>query len=107
MKTRFVVHSAAHWAAFAAARYFLKPLEPEFDPKADENDPVENLLYEIASDQIPQDFEFTHKDRDSKGSGWLGEEGIEIEVFDDAKDGLELGQIVDLEITVVGRVNFR
>lgn len=104
LRAQFVVYRETVWAGFASRRYFLKYLEANNPP--DEGDgPVEELLYEIRADAIPSDFDFPHKDHDSKSSGPWSEEGIEIEVFGETQ--LELGQVVEMQISVIGSVGFR
>lgn len=103
---RFVVHRATEWAELAQMRYFLKYLTPGWDENDDETDPVANLLYEVKDAAIPQEFDFVHKDYDKVPVTLFGEDGIEISVFDEAHR-LPLGAIVDIQISVVGRVEFQ
>lgn len=104
VRARFVVQRATKWAESDCVRYLLKPLQPDWDPK-DNEDPVEQLLYEVKDSQIPRDFEFVHTVTDSK-SALFGEGGIEIEVFE-AEHQLELGEIIDIWFILIGRVEFQ
>jgi len=102
---RFVVHSVKEWSGIATRQYFLSYLFPNWDESDDEADPVAQLLFEVKLDAIPAEFQFTHKDTDGRAGVLFGEEGIMVEVEGDERP-LSTGDVVDMTIKVVGRVEF-
>lgn len=104
LRAQFVVYREVRWAGFNSRRYFLKYLEP-MNPPEEGDGAVEELLYEVRVDAIPSDFDFPHKDTDAKSSGPWSEEGIEVEVF--GENRLELGQVIEMQLIVIGNVGFK
>lgn len=105
MKSRFVVSRSTRWAGYRGARHFLQPQVPEWDENA-ENQHVEQVLFDVALADIPQEFEFCNVVTDKGHLGAMfGEEGIEIAEFQEPVQ-LAVGDVVDIDITVIGRVTF-
>lgn len=105
MKARFVVTRSTRWANYDGARHFLQPLVPEFD--GEDDDPVATVLFDVALGSIPQEFEFCQTTTDKHHlAGLFGEEGIEI-VEQQTPVVLSIGDIVDIDITVVGQLRAR
>jgi hypothetical protein len=104
MKARFVVSRSTRWASWEGARHFLQPQIP--DMEVDDADPVSVVLFESALESIPQQFEFANVVADKQNLGGLfGEEGIEIVEHNDPVI-LAVGDIVDIDISVIGRISY-
>jgi hypothetical protein len=103
MIKRFVVKSSKEWLERDDVKFFLAALEPDWDEGADPEDPVELVIHESKMALIPNEFDFAHVEVDRTGGGLFGEEGIEV--FAPAGE-LNVGDIVDIEIKVVGNVRF-
>lgn len=71
-------------------RMELVPFVAEFD--GEENDPIDELIYDVEASAIPQDFEGPSTTKDG---------GFEIS----ANEKIEVGTIVDIEIRAVTQVS--
>lgn len=104
MKARFAVSRSTRWAGWQGARHLLVPHVPNVE--VDDNDPVSVVIFESILQSIPQEFEFANVVADKQHLGGLfGEEGIEIVEHQDPVI-LAVGDIIDIDITVVGRVSY-
>ena len=105
MKVRLLVSRSTKWAGVEGARHFLTPFVP--DMEIDDDDPVSLVLFESAMNTVPQDFDFATVTTDKNHlAGLFGEEGIEIIEREDPVK-LTVGDIIDIDITIVGRAEFR
>lgn len=94
MKARFRVAAIFDTGKEHRQRYFLTQHSPE--PPDDEGDSaVEELLYDVQAEAIPADFDFP----DAKTDSVVRDDGIWVR----GEADLKVGDIVDLDITVVGR----
>jgi hypothetical protein len=74
--------------------------------EVDDNNPVDVVLFESALQSIPQEFEFANTVSDKQHLGSLfGEEGIEIVEHEDPVI-LAIGDVIDIDIKVIGRVSY-
>lgn len=95
MKSRFKVSRVSQFDGDKKDRVLLTPWFPDFDGE-DEN-PVDDLIFEIKVDATPMDFEVQSVTEDRV----LNDSGLEISVNDARQSGLVVGAVVDIEITEV------
>jgi len=104
MKARFVVERSTRWRDGAGARHFLVPMIADYPGVENRPDPVSDVIWEVAQSQIPEEFQFCGMSKDADHpKGLTGTLGIEVQEPMEPTI-LALGDVVDIEIKIVGRV---